>query len=153
IRLIVATEAFQLDSAADHEITDAQEKVFAAFPLTRLRPDQVAASILQSASLKTIGRDPNLIELLATSIGERDFVKRYGDTGEDEFDSRGGTIPQRLLLLNGNLVKEKTKDALFNAATRIALLAPDDRTAVRKAYLTVLTREPTAEEAAHFEER
>src|SRR5262249_43379121 len=51
IRLIVATEAFQLDSAADHEITDAQEKVFAAFPLTRLRPDQVAASILQSASL------------------------------------------------------------------------------------------------------
>src|SRR5262249_1817643 len=35
----------------------------------------------------------------------------------------------------------------------VALLAPDDRTAVRKAYLTVLTREPTAEEAAHFEER
>jgi hypothetical protein len=153
IRLITATEAFRLDSAADHEITDAHEKVFAAFPLTRLRPEQVAGSILQAASLKTLDSDVNLLELVGQYFGEREFVRRYGDTGEDEFDGRGGTIPQRLLLLNGNLVKDKTKDALFNAATRIALLAPDDATAVRTAYLTVLTREPTPPEAAHFEER
>jgi hypothetical protein len=153
IRVITATEAFRLDSAADHEITDAHEKVFAAFPLTRLRPEQMAGSILQAASLETIDRDVDLLTLVATAAGRRDFVTRYGDTGEDEFEGGAGTIPQRLLLLNGNLVKEKTKDALFNAATRIALLAPDDRAAVRTAYLAVLTREPTPAEAAHFEQR
>ena len=65
---------------------------------------------------------------------------------------RGGTIPQRLLLMNGDLVREKTKDDLFNASRRIAELAPDDRQAVEIAYLAVLTRRPTPEELAHFAE-
>ena len=82
---------------------------------------------------------------------QNEFVKRYGDSGEDEFDGKGGTIPQRLLLMNGKLVHEKTKEGLFNAATRIAWLAPDDARAVEAAYLAVLTRRPTPEEAAHFE--
>jgi hypothetical protein len=55
--------------------------------------------------------------------------------------------------MNGKLVHDKITDNLFNAATRIGSLAPDDATAVRTAYLTVLTRLPTAEEAAHFEAR
>ena len=38
-----------------------------------------------------------------------------------------------------------------NATTRIAVLAGDDRHAVETAYLTVLTRRPTPEEARHFE--
>src|SRR5581483_11050366 len=88
-----------------------------------------------------------------TAISERAFVKRYGDTGEDEFDGRGGTIPQRLLLMNGELVHDRTRETPFNAATRIGWLAPDDATAVRTAYLAVLTRVPTPEEAAHFEAR
>src|SRR5262249_23929954 len=41
IKVIAATEVFRLDSAADHEITDAHEKTWAVFPLTRLRPEQV----------------------------------------------------------------------------------------------------------------
>src|SRR5204863_2988953 len=77
----------------------------------------------------------------------------YGDTGEDEFTGRGGTIPQRLLLMNGQLVYDKTKESIFNAATRIGWLASDDASAVRTAYLAVLTRPPTAVEAAHFEGR
>ena len=83
--------------------------------------------------------------------GRNDFVRRYGDTGDDEFAVRAGTIPQRLLLMNGHLVREKTKDDLFNASRRIAELAPDDHKAVEAAYLTVLTRRPTPEESAHFE--
>ena len=73
--------------------------------------------------------------------------------GPPEFNGRGGTIPQRLLLMNGNLVKEKTRDELFNAANLIAGLAPNDRAAVETAYLIVLTRTPTAPELTHFESR
>jgi hypothetical protein len=85
--------------------------------------------------------------------GRNDFVRRFGDTGEDEFDARGGTIPQRLLLMNGDLVQKQTSEGLFNASALIAQLAPDDRKAVEVAYLAVLTRRPTPEESAHFAAR
>ncbi len=153
VRLITATDAFQRDSAADHEITEAHEKRWAAFPVTRLRPEQVVGSLQQAASLTTLNAETHILFRLVSYIAERDFVKRYGDTGDEEFESRGGTIPQRLLLMNGDLVHEKTKQNVFNAAGRIASQAPDDRAAVRIAYLTVLTRAPSPTEAAHFEAR
>jgi hypothetical protein len=89
---------------------------------------------------------------LTTSSGIKEFVKRYGDTGEDEFNVRTETIPQRLLLLNGDLVSDKTKQNLFNAATRIGWMAPDDVAAVRLAYLTILTRPPEPERIIFFAE-
>jgi hypothetical protein len=149
-RAIASTEAFRRDSAAEQEITDVHEQVWAAFPLSRLRPEQVAGALLQAAALETVNQDSHIVTKLIRYANERDFVQRYGDNGDDEFDGRGGTIPQRLLLMNGQLEHERTKDDPFNASGRIAMLAPDDRTAVETAYLAVLTRRPTAEEASHF---
>ena len=153
IRLIASTEVFQIDSSAEHEITDAHERAWAVFPLTRLRPEQVVGALAQAAALETVDQESPIVVQLARAVQERDFVQRYGDAGEDELDAHGGTIPQRLLLMNGKLVKEKTRENLFNAATRIGWLAPDDRSAVETAYLTVLTRRPTAPEAEHFQKR
>ena len=153
IQVIAGSDAFQIDSAAPHKTNEEHERAWAVFPLTRLRPEQVAGSVLQSASLTTINAESPLVVKLISLFGERDFLQRYGDTGEDEFSGRGGTIPQRLLLMNGTLVHEKTKDALFNAATRIGWQAPDDAGAVRTAYLVVLTRLPKPEEEIHFEGR
>jgi hypothetical protein len=121
--------------------------------MTRLRPEQVVGGVLQAASLETIDRDSHIFVRLGYFFGQQGFVQRYGDTGEDDFSDACGTIPQRLLLLNGDLVKGKTKDDLFNASSRIALLAPNDRAAVEIAYLAVLTRRPTAEESAYFTPR
>ncbi len=153
LRVITATDAFQRDSAADHEITEAHERTWAAFPLTRLRPEQVVGSVQQAASLTTLDGDTHIVFRLFSLGARNDFVKRYGDTGEDEFDNRGGTIPQALLRMNGDLIHDKTKENILNAATRIGWQAKDDRTAVRTAYLAVLTRAPSAKEAAHFERR
>jgi hypothetical protein len=73
--------------------------------------------------------------------------------GEDEFHDRGGTIPQRLIMLNGELVEERTKpNPVTNASTRIARLAPSDEKAVEIAYLAILTRLPDEEEASYFSE-
>jgi hypothetical protein len=150
IRAIAATEAFQRDSASDADVSDPQEKAWAAFPLTRLRPEQVVGGLLQSASLGTIDRESNVLVRLGYTFGQSAFVQRYGDTGEDDFSEGCGTIPQRLLMMNGSLVTEKTKDGLVNAASRIAMLAPTDEGAVELAFLTTLTRRPTREEAVHF---
>src|SRR5207245_2395846 len=73
------------------------------------------------------------------------------DDGEDQFDGRGVTIPQRLLMMNGKLVRENVGGGPNSASRRIAWLAPDDARAVESAYLAVLTRRPTPAEAAHFE--
>jgi hypothetical protein len=151
--VITATEAFQRDSAADHEITEAHEQHWAAFPLTRLRPEQVGGSVQQAAALATLNAETHILIRLVTLGDRNQFLQRYGDTGEDEFDNRGGTIPQRLLLMNGRLVLDRTKEGLFTASNRIAFQAPDDATAVRIAYLAVLTRAPTPAEADHFVER
>jgi hypothetical protein len=150
IRVIAATRVFQLESAMEPEPTEAQEAAWAVFPLTRLRPEQVVGAIWQASSLETINDDSHILIKLVSGTDERNFVKRYGDTGEDEFGSDAGTIPQRLLLLNGTLVNNRTDPGLFNASQRIGTQAPSDRAAVELAYLTTLTRRPSAAEAEHF---
>jgi hypothetical protein len=149
IRTIAATSVYRLDSA-DDDAGPAHEAAWAVFPMTRLRPDQVAGSLFQAASLSTIDSQSHWFARLVLFTGRNDFVRRYGDTGEDEFDARSGTIPQRLLLMNGEIVRERIKSDFFNASSRIAGLAPDDGRAVEAAYLAVLCRRPTADESVHF---
>ena len=150
IRLIAATEVFRLDSAADHEITDEEDKAWAAFPITRLRPEQVVGGIEQACSVTTLNSESHILIRIAKAGEQNDFVQRYGDSGEDEFDGRVGTIPQRLLMMNGRLVREKIQESPFSAPTRIGMMSPNDAHAVETAYLCVLTRRPTAVEADHF---
>ncbi|HEX8199005.1 MAG TPA: DUF1549 domain-containing protein, partial [Isosphaeraceae bacterium] len=64
IATIAATEVFALDSAMEPEVTDAHESTWAAFPLTPLRPEQVAGGVLQAATLETIdAQSPILVRL------------------------------------------------------------------------------------------
>lgn len=151
VRVLACSRAFRLDSAADRDLTEEDERVWTAFPLTRLRPEQVAGSVTQSASITTIDAQSHIVLRFIRFGDQNDFVERYGDSGEDEFGGRGGTIPQRLLMMNGKLQRERVQATPFTAAGRIAALAPDDPRAVETAYLCVLTRRPTPEESAHFE--
>jgi hypothetical protein len=119
--------------------------------MTRLRPEQMAGSVIQASSLSTIDAETHVLFRIKRDIDVGNFVKRYGDSGEDTFDDAGGTIPQRLLLMNGNMISENTKNnPLVNASTRIGMLAPNHAMAVEAAYLSIFTRRPNAEEAAHF---
>ncbi len=151
IRMIAGTKVFQLDSRAEFDVTQKHEDAWAVFPLTRLRPEQMAGGVLQAASLKTIDADSHIISQLQRFNEQNEFIKRYGDTGEDEFEGRAGTIAQRLLMMNGQMVKDRTKsDPVMNSSTRIAILAPNDEKAVETSYLTVLSRLPSDAERAHF---
>ncbi len=156
LRLIAATRVFQLDSRGKPASPPASgaESAWAVFPLTRLRPEQVAGSILQASNLRTIDADSHVVARVIRHFQQKDFVTRFGDLGRDEFDEFSGTIPQRLILMNGQLVHERTKeDLVFNAATRIGTVTKNHRTAVETAYLAVLTRRPSPEELRHFTER
>jgi hypothetical protein len=158
--VIAATRVFRLDSrvqpAADISQPElaTREPLWGVFPLSRLRPEQIVGAVQQSASLATLDYESNIVVRFARAIGQNEFVERYGDSGADEFDAHGGTIPQRLLLMNGEIVFDKTKDGLLaNAATQIATFAPDDATAIETATLAVLSRRPTPDEAEYFADR
>jgi len=151
VLLIASTEAFRLDSAAPFEITEAHEDALAVFPLTRLRPEQVIGNVIQAASVTTINQQSHVFTRLRRYFNERDFVQRYGDADDDTFTKTTSTIPQRLLVMNGDLVDGKAKEELLNASSQIAMFAPDDGAAVDTAYLSALTRRPTPEERRHFE--
>lgn len=163
-RVIGSSRVFRFDSSLaeaatasvemESDSTPAHEASWAVFPLVRLRPEQLVGAMVQSMSLATIDGDSSLLTRLARAGAQRDFVTDYGDLGADEFEARSGTIPQRLVMMNGAVIVEKTTSGLLaNAAAQIAAFAPTDRAAIETAFLTVLTRRPAAEESEHFVER
>ncbi len=154
IRLIARSAPFRVASRADFEVTAEHEEYGAVFPLVRLRPEQVAGSIVQCARIKAVDRDSSFFIQLQKFGGMNDFINRYGDMGEDEFTSDSVTITQRLVMLNGNMVSEIINSNPFlNASAHIDMFAPENELAVDTVYLCVLNRYPTDAEKTHFVER
>lgn len=162
IQVIAASEPFRVSSdwpdatpdaasaGEDSAILNLAENDWALFPLIRLRPEQVIGSVRQSTSIQTTDHDSHWLFRMVRALQAKDFVRDYGDLGENELHDRGGTIPQRLLLLNGKLAGEAAKANPINAAGRIAAMASTDEKCVETAYLVCLSRRPTAEELQHF---
>lgn len=153
IRMIVATEAFQRDSRADFKLTDDHEPAWASFPMTQLRPEQVAGALTQAASLTTINDRSSIIAKLQQFGDLNGFIQRYGDMGVDEFNERGGTITQRLLMMNGDVARERTKaegELAFGASSRIAALVKDPKAIVEAAYQCILSRKPSQTTTDYF---
>lgn len=153
IRIISHLQCFRADSRCDFEVTAEHEQAWAVYPLIRLRPEQVAGSIVQACRLATIDRESALLLQFQAFGDKNDFIRRYGDTGEDEFGQDAITITQRLLAMNGKLVNERTgENPITNASSQIAMFAKDNAQAVEITYLAVLNRRPTEEEAAAWAE-
>ncbi len=151
IRTIALSEPFQRSSRAEFPILREHEEAWAVFPVTQLRPEQISGSLLQACKLTAIDESSSIITRLQAFGQSRDFLRRFGDRGEDEFDSDAVTISQRLLLMNGNIITERTKDDLVNnASTRIATLVGDDEKAVESVFLATLNRRPSAGELACY---
>lgn len=153
IAIIALSEPFQINSrnTGQDKLDYRHYETYAAYPLTRLRPEQVAGGILQAASLKAIDADSHILTRIIKYLQGNEFVQRYGDIGSDEFGVHGGTIPQRLLMMNGKMVSEKTDDNLvMNAAAQLAVATEDIEKAIESAYLALLTRRPSERELSHF---
>jgi hypothetical protein len=165
IQVIAASQPFRADSAPSEEFSDGEsfgeqlgnakraEHAWAVFPLIRLRPEQVVGSIRQSSTIQTADGDAHWFLRMIRLLQESDFVKEYGDLGENELADRGGTIPQRLLMLNGERAGEASGTGPLNATGRIALMASTDDRCIETAYLVCLSRRPTPDESAHFLEQ
>jgi len=153
ILLIANSFAFRLESAHAEEDELALERLkdtFAVFPMTRLRPEQWIGAMQQSGNIKTVDARSHLLHRFLKVVRTNDFVKEYGDLGENELEERTGTIPQALLRMNGQLSRELSKPDVFTSAGRIAAMASSDEKCLETTYLVCLTRRPGAEEKQHF---
>lgn len=153
IQVIAASKPYRLDSihqAQDETRIEELKAQWAVFPLIRLRPEQVIGSILQASSLGTIDQNSHLLFRAIRFFRENDFVKEYGDLGENELTEQPGTIPQALLRMNSKLIGELTEANGINSPGRISNMSPDDATCIEAAYLVALTRRPTPPELKHF---
>jgi len=119
------------------------------FPALRLRPEQVAHALVQSGSLTTLDSDAHVLRRLIGSTQESEFIDRYGDFGENEFEPRSETVTQRLLVLNGKLVREQLEQG-YSSPVRLAALAGDPEKALEVLFLITLTRRPDAIEMARL---
>lgn len=146
IRVIAHTAAFRAAASDDLRAAD----VFAAFPLTKLRAEQIAGSLVQISRLHAVDAESHILWRLMKTGNVRDFVDRYGDSGEEELREQKGTLMQQLVMMNGQIVRERVEANLFSAAGRIASLSPDDETRVSVSFLIAYTREPSPSELAHF---
>ena len=154
IRVIVYAEAFQRDSRLKNsEPTEKHEELLAVFPLTQLRPEQVAGAIHQACRVKAINESSSIISRLELFGGITNFTQAYGDRGDDEFEGCPITIPQRLLVMNGDFIHERiNENPIMNAATRIANLATNDDAMIMSVYQAVLNRMPSETELSAFRE-
>ncbi len=154
IRSISDLDAFRVDSRAGFEIGEAHQAAQAVFPLTRLRAEQVAGAALQSARIKTIDRQSSFASQMEQYGRINDFLKAYGDLGEDEFIGGDDTVPQRLVMLNGQLVNELAgKNPVTNACSHVAMFCDGDAESIETMYLSILNRLPTPREQTVWNEQ
>ena len=153
ILTIASSRSFRLDSthpATDSDELAAAEEAWAVFPLTRLRPEQIIGSIIQSSWVRTVDQNSHLVVRFMRFTKENDFVNEYGDLGDQELDQDLGTIPQALLRMNSEVTRDAVKTDLMTASTRVAGMCRDDESIVETAYLICFCRKPTPPEEEHF---
>ena len=163
LRLMAASQPFQLSSAVASEAapeideietgateTDRLVDHWAVFPVERLRVDQVVGSMLQASSVRTIDLNSALLTRMIRFIRENDFLREYGDAGDEELLARTGTVPQALVRMNGKLVRETTDPNPFNATTRLGLSSMSDEELIDNCFLVCLSRRPTPAERSFF---
>ncbi len=155
IRIIAGTQAMQRssESTADETLTRQLSRHNALYPLTRLRPEQVVGSIVQASLVATIDQDSHPLVRFRRFIAETEFIREFGDIGEDELTEQGVTVSQTLLRMNGKLASESTQAELLTGPSQLLSFCSTDDALIENAYLMCLTRFPDQQELEYFREQ
>ena len=147
IRAIMATEAYALTSMATKG-NEKDESLFSHMTLKPLTPEQLFDSLLVATSAhKAGGGDDDT----RRNNWMRQFQFAFANDEEGEGSSFQGTIPQALMMMNGELMKEATGE---KPGSFLAELLTNARSQggsaeayiVTNLYLAALSRQPNAKE-------
>jgi hypothetical protein len=142
--LILSTRAYQLTSAGPEEGREPELALFARSALRSLSAEQLFASVLSATGAEDVKtRDPRArarLERFKFNV-LRKFIQTFGDDEAEEV-VEDGTIPQALLLLNGQLtndaIRPRPEHPVYERLFKMK--SHDER--IETIYLRVLGRQP-----------
>ncbi|HLK55121.1 MAG TPA: DUF1553 domain-containing protein, partial [Chthonomonadaceae bacterium] len=147
IRLICATQVYQLCAAPAHNSEDPGDTLFERYRLKALSPEELLDSLVDAT-----GMEPALEKVGGDRLERLKFALRQQFTflfdTDEEFEQKefAGTIPQVLMLLNGNLVNRGVTPIPGTALASVLTLPGGDAKKIEALYLRTLSRPPTAAE-------
>lgn len=146
IKTICSSEAYQLSSGRS-KTTDPDDKLWSRFRLKQLGPEEIVDSLVEATGAGTAMEriaGGNISQVKALLMRQFTFLFDV----DEEFDQKQfeGTIPQALLLQNGNLVNRSVSAMPGAALARILADHSSDAERIEALYLRTLSRKPAANE-------
>lgn len=149
-RWIAATQAYQLSSmvGGKGKVTEKDDSLFASMPLRPMTPEQLFDSLLTATSAHKAGAGDDGHRRRDAWL--RQFTFAFANDEAEESTSFQGTIPQALMMMNGELMQEalsgKPGSFLGEVCARAGHVSSPERYMVESIYLAALSRRPTAGE-------
>jgi hypothetical protein len=142
VRAIANSQTYQLSSRRPDNA--GSERLFTHAATRPLTPEQLTASLLAALGVQEgQGVGKNMPDLI------RQFRQRFGDEDAADRGLYAGTIPQALMIMNGNLPNGEIGRA-NNTLDKILkqYSSPEER--LERLFLTVVCRRPTTRETATY---
>jgi hypothetical protein len=153
MRWIVLSEAYSLSSKATASNKE-DDQLFSHYPLKQMRPEQFFDSLMVATQADKAGRiTPEQASTMRQSLLQQ-FTQAFGNEENMEADTFNGTIPQALLMMNGQLIQQAIsieKGSFLRGAIEGALKKRSKTTeleVLNDLYLATVTRYPNPQEKA-----
>lgn len=149
VRWIMNSQAYNLSSIATKD-NEKDETLYSHMALKPMTPEQLFDSLLVATSAHKAGGGGGNVEK-RRDAWLRQFVVAFANDEQDETTSFQGTIPQALMMMNGELMGEavggKPGSFLANLLEQAQLQhGPVDAFVINHLYLAALSRHPSAHE-------
>lgn len=150
ISWITLSQPYQLSSIRNksNELDDPQlgeSPKFSNFYIRQMEPEQLYESLLVAAEIKPTGSYEDQERLKSRWLQQ--FNTAFGNDEGLEATHFSGTIPQILMMFNGELVKNAVSTAEGSMIQRLAVSNLSDRQKIEQLFLAGLSRKPTKKEA------
>ena len=152
MRIILHSKAYQRSSETNNSNKD-DEIYYSHAYMKPLSAEQFFYSMLQATGFERLQKrkDPGQVENM-----KREHLRKFLfllDNGEmEEIEAFNGTVPQALMMINGNLVNDSADHK--ERGTFINYVLDNWRDTIDRVqfiYLTVLSRKPTSKEQTYFQ--
>jgi hypothetical protein len=153
VRWITLSEAYSLSSrvTAKNESDDparGERPLFSHFYLRQMRPEELYHSLLVATGADAAGGgDYEAVERRKTEWLAQ-FIIAFGTDEGGESTSFNGTIPQTLMMWNGDLVQKATSGDVGTYLYKVAKSQAQSAAKTNQLFLTALGRRPTNAELA-----
>jgi hypothetical protein len=156
VRVIVGSEAYGLSPApldATTAKTDPEVRLWERFRVTPMGPDEMLAALVSATRLDAVVRATGRLDLDQVRFKVKNYYGFLFDVDEeaDETDFEG-TISQALQLLNGSVVGTGARVLPGSAVADVMAAPGDDASKIEALYVRTLSRFPTADETAQWQQ-